>query len=68
MHDDNTPIAATARDDGWFNQPNPEPRRRKPMEQLLAELAERNGDPVFPVQPFSHAVIHTNARSAKAAS
>lgn len=35
----------------WFDTPNPAPRRRKTFEQLLVELADRNGDPVFPVTP-----------------
>jgi hypothetical protein len=32
-----------------WDQPNPNPKRRRPFEQLLAELAERNGVPVWPV-------------------
>ena len=31
----------------WFDTPNPTPRRRRPMAELLVELADRNGDPVW---------------------
>lgn len=34
----------------WFDEPNPNPKRRRPMAELLVELAERNGDPVWPVE------------------
>lgn len=34
----------------WSDTPNPAPRRRRPMSELLVELAERNGDPVWPAR------------------
>lgn len=34
----------------WFDRPNPNPKRRRPMAELLVELAERNGDPVWPAE------------------
>ena len=33
----------------FCDRPNPNPVRRPSMERLLVDLAERNGDPVFPV-------------------
>lgn len=33
----------------FCDKPNPNPTRRPSMEQLIEELAERNGDPTFPV-------------------
>ena len=34
----------------WFDTPNPTPKRRRPMAELLVELADRNGDPVWPAR------------------
>lgn len=34
----------------WFDKPNPKPKKRRPMSELLVELAERNGDPVWAVE------------------
>ena len=70
MDEANTPTTVDVQEphgdvSAFFDRPNPTPRRRKPMEQLLAELAQRNGTPVFRVQPFSYAVIHANTRAAK---
>lgn len=37
----------------WLDGPNPRPKRRKPMEQLIAELAEREGRPVWAAEQIS---------------
>lgn len=52
MNEANTPTTVDVQEPhgdavAFFDWPNPAPKRRKPMEQLLAELAARNGDPVW---------------------
>lgn len=58
MQEANTPTTVDVQEPhadavAFFDRPNPSPRRRKPMEQLLAELAARNGDPVWAAERIS---------------
>ena len=41
----------------FCDQPSSKPTRRPSMEQLLIELAERNGDPTFPVTYMRKATL-----------
>lgn len=50
----------------WFDRPNPNPKRRRPMADLLVELAERNGDPVWPAENMhERAFTRPGRRAAK---
>lgn len=49
----------------WFDEPNPNPKRRRPMAELLVELAERNGDPVWPVEQMHDRMFVHPRKAAK---